>query len=79
MGKLRSAGDGPDYWLGQVLSAKEMRHVKPKNFKNGTLNVYVDSSGWLYYLSLHKKKILSQLGAKCDKIKNIRFFLGETR
>ena len=48
-----------------------------EKFKNGILNVSVDSSTWLYYLSLQKKELLKKMRGLTDKVKDIRFSLGE--
>ena len=56
------------------LAAKERRHVKCQSLKAGVLTVNVDSSAWLYQLSLKKSGFIKTLG-----IKDIRFRIGEVK
>jgi len=55
------------------------KHSKPVSFKNATVVVNVDRSGWLYELTVQKKEILKKLEArlKGKKIKDIRLRIGE--
>ena len=55
------------------------RHSKPTSFKSSRLVVSVDSSGWLYELSLNKTAILKKLKKKFKKklLKEIQFRIGE--
>ena len=57
------------------------KHSRPVSFKKATVIINVDSSGWLYELTIQKKKILERLGEKLKgkKIKEIRFRIGEIR
>ena len=54
-------------------------HTKPVAIKNNILTIEVDSSAWLYILSLKKKSILAsmQKTAGKEKIEDIRFRIGE--
>ena len=69
--------DNPEVILKKVLAKKEREHVKLNYFKKGILGVSVDSSTWLYYMSLQKEDLLAKLGKKSSAIKDIRFSLGE--
>lgn len=64
-------------FLKKTLTKKELNHVKFSYFRRGVLGIIVDSSSWLYYLNLHKQRLLTRLCKKFDKIKDIRFVLGE--
>jgi predicted nucleic acid-binding Zn ribbon protein len=57
------------------------RHSRPVSVKKTIVIVNVDNSGWLYELTIQKKKILERLGEKLKgkKIKEIRFRIGEIR
>lgn len=54
-------------------------HTKPVAIKKNILTVEVDSSTWLYVLSLKKKNILAAMQKTVgkEKIENIRFRIGE--
>ena len=65
--------------LKKNLTKKEIRHIKFNYFKKGVLNIAVDSSGWLYQLSLKKDVLLAGLRRDLKDIKDIRFRLGQTR
>ena len=56
------------------LASRERRHVKCSALKKGVLTVKVDSSAWLYQLSLKKEEFLNKLG-----LKDIRFRIGEVK
>jgi len=66
----------PQILLEQVLTKKELRHIKSHYFKRGTLSLDIDSSTWLYQLSLKKEGLLTELGKKNSSIRDIRFRLG---
>ena len=75
----RSAGSGdePDSWLKKILTKSELRHIKFRYFKKGVLGLSVDSSTRLYYLNAQKAKMLSGLKKQSDKVRDIRFHIGE--
>ncbi len=54
-------------------------HTKPVAIKKNILTIEVDSSAWLYVLSLKKKSILAamQKSAGKEKVEDIRFRMGE--
>jgi len=57
------------------------KHSKPIDIKKSELIVSVDSSSWLYEMTMRKKAILKSLEGKFGKkvIKNIRFRIGEIK
>jgi hypothetical protein len=77
--KRRTLTDDPWVLLKKALTKKELRHIKFNYFRKGVLGLYVDSSGWLYALSLQKQNLLSKLSVKSCAIKDIRFRLGELK
>lgn len=56
------------------LENKERGHAKCAVFSRGVLTVNVDSSAWLFRLSLKKEKLLKKLG-----LRDIRFRIGEVK
>ena len=68
---------GPQQWLKKTLTKKELRHIKVKYFSKGTLGLSVDSSSWLYILSLKKEELLDKLKEESPELKNINFRIGE--
>jgi predicted nucleic acid-binding Zn ribbon protein len=62
--------------LKKTLTQKELRHIKLNYLKQGILNVNVDSSSWLYSLSLRKQDLLTKINKKCSAIKDIHFRIG---
>lgn len=69
----------PEVLLKKLLTEKEIKHIKFNYFKKGILNIIVDSSSWLYQLSLNKDELLANLHKNLKNIKDIRFRLGETQ
>lgn len=68
----------PQALLKRIFTKKELDHVKFNYLKADTLNINVDSSSWLYHLSLKKDKLLAKLHKDSGNIINdIRFFVGE--
>ncbi len=65
--------------LKKILTKKEIGHIKFNYFKKGILNIIVDSSSWLYQLSLEKDGLLAKLRKNLKNIKDIRFRLGEVK
>lgn len=63
--------------ISRVLTKKEIRHIRINYFKNGVLNIAVDSSSWLYHLNLKRAQILSGISKKVVGVKDVRFRLGE--
>lgn len=80
--KARSNKGGPSALLKNALTKKELEHIKVNYLKKGILNINVDSSTWLYSLSLKKEDILARLnkpGSQTESIKDIRFRIGEVK
>lgn len=71
------SGEDPQQWLKKTLTKKEMQHIKVKYFNKGVLGLSVDSSAWLYVLSLKKEELLGKLKKENSKIKNISLRIGE--
>lgn len=67
----------PQQWLKKALTKKELQHIKVKYFNKGTLGLSVDSSAWLYVLSLKKEELLRKLKKENPGLKNISFRIGE--
>ena len=70
-------GAGPDEWLKKALTKQELRHIKVKYFNKGILGLSVDSSAWLYVLSLKKEELLGRLQKENPGLKSISLRIGE--
>ena len=68
---------GPEQWLKKALTKKELQHIKVKYFSKGILGLSVDSSAWLYILSLKKEDLLNKLKQESPVVKNINLRIGE--
>ncbi|HNW38824.1 MAG TPA: DciA family protein [Candidatus Omnitrophota bacterium] len=68
---------GPQQWLKKALTKKELGHIRIKYFSKGILGLTVDSSAWLYILSLKKDTLLETLKKENPELKNIHFRIGE--
>ena len=68
---------GPQQWLKKALTKKELEHIRVKYFHKGILGLSVDSSAWLYILSLKKEELLRALKKENPELKNINFRIGE--
>lgn len=77
--KSKSSPEDPQALLKRALTKKDLAHIKFNYFRRGTLGIIVDSSTWLYHLSLQKENLLAKLSKKSSTIKDIRFRLGEIR
>jgi hypothetical protein len=75
--KNASCEAGPQQWLKKTLTKKELEHIKVKYFSKGVLGLSVDSSSWLYILSLKKEELLESLKKENSAIKNISLRIGE--
>ena len=58
------------------LTKKQRGHIKFKYFRKGIINASVDSSVWLYSLSLSKGDLLGKLNKSGRNVKDIRFRMG---
>jgi len=70
-------GSDPELLLKNALTKKELKHIKCSNFRKGILSVNVDSSSWLYAVSLKKEALLKTVQAGCSAVKEIHFRIGE--
>jgi hypothetical protein len=75
--KTGSSGADPQEWLKKALTKKELGHIKVKYFSKGVLGLSVDSSAWLYILSLKKKELLDRIKKQEPGVKDIRLRIGE--
>ncbi|HLD82715.1 MAG TPA: DciA family protein [Candidatus Omnitrophota bacterium] len=75
--RAQSPLDAPENILTKLFNKKELAHIKFNYLRKGILTVNVDSSSWLYHLSLRKDDLLSRLRQKDKAIKEIRFRIGE--
>lgn len=75
--KTDSSGAGPQEWLKKALTKKELGHIKVKYFSKGVLGLSVDSSAWLYILSLKEEELLHRLKKENSGLKSIKFRIGE--
>ena len=77
--KTANKGVNPEEWLKNSLTKKELGHIKFHYFRKGILGVRVDSSAWMYSLSLKKESLLSKLREQTPNIKEVRFSIGDTK
>jgi hypothetical protein len=77
--KNLGADSGPERWLKNVLTKKELRHIKLHYFRKGILGLSVDSSVWMYALNLKKESLLKKLKEESQDVKEIRFSIGEVK
>jgi predicted nucleic acid-binding Zn ribbon protein len=73
-----TAQDARAVWA-KAAGKKAARHSQPVSFRRSRLVVNVDSSAWLYELTLKKRGIIKKLDGKfgTKKVKEIRFRVGE--
>jgi hypothetical protein len=77
--KAHSRSSNPQAWLQKVLTKRELAHTRFHYFRRGALGLWVDSSSWLYSLTLKKEKLLAKLSAISSTIKDIHFRIGEIK
>ena len=54
------------------------KHTQPASFRRKRLVIDVDSSSWLYELTIHKEKIKARLKRELkDDFKEVRFRIGQ--
>ena len=53
------------------------RHAAIHGFRDGVLSIHVDSSIWLFQMSLKKKTFLNELQKKNPDIKQVVFKIGK--
>lgn len=66
----------PEDVLKNILTKRELGHIKVKYFKAGVLHLSIDSSGWLFNFNLKKQLLQEKLQAKLPEIKEVRLRLG---
>ena len=66
---------------GEAVGKKALKHTRPVGFRRASLTVNVDSSSWLFELTLKKRDILKKLqaGLEGKKLKDIRFRIGDIK
>ena len=77
--KSGACDDNPEAWLRKVLTKKELGHIKLQYFRKGILGLSVDSSSWMYSLSLKKEILLNKLKKCSQDVKEVRFSIGDLR
>ncbi|MDD5128086.1 MAG: hypothetical protein PHO40_00315 [Candidatus Omnitrophica bacterium] len=75
--KTDYSGGDPQAWLKKALTKKELGHIKVKYFSKGILGLSVDSSAWLYILSLKKEELLNSLKKENPGLKDVNLRIGE--
>jgi hypothetical protein len=76
---LKGQSHNPQEWLKNILTKKELRHIRVNYFKKGVLGLAVDSSSLLYSLNLRKEELLALLQKESKGIEDIRFRIGELK
>jgi len=77
--KTANQGVNPEGWLKKTLTKKELGHIKFHYFRKGILGVRVDSSAWMYSLSLKRESLLSKLRGQAPDIKEVHFSIGDIK
>ncbi len=61
----------------ETAGQKIIRHARPVALKKGVLYIDVDSSAWLFQLSMQKQALLKELKKRLgDEVKEIKFKVG---
>ncbi len=61
----------------EAIGKEACRHTKIDGINNGMMNILVDSSAWLFQMSLKKKSILGKIQKELSHIKKISFKIGK--
>jgi hypothetical protein len=77
--KAVKGGENPEELLRKVLTKKELSHIKCNYFKSGVISLNVDSSAWLYSLSLEKEDLIARLKKYSAAVKDIRLRVGRIK
>ena len=83
IGKIEKQGPGKKEKIitawHKIVGKKAATHSRPVNITRRVLTIEIDSSTWLYTLSLKKAGILKDIKKELDKynIENIRFRIGD--
>lgn len=70
-------GGGIEETILGAFSPKEQEHIRVCPAQRGLVRIAVDSSTWLYYFTLRKKKLIEKIAAGLPEIKDIVFVIGE--
>ena len=62
-----------------AVGKKGIKHTKIIGIKDGRLLVNVDSSVWLFQLSIKRNSLLEKLRRVTDNLKEIRFRIGQVK
>ncbi len=62
-----------------VIDKKIKGHSKIEGFAEGVLLVCVDSSAWLYQLTVEKEDLLRKMKKEIPQIQSIRFKIGKVK
>ncbi len=73
----KSSPYNPEALLKKVFTVRELKHVRFHYLRKGVLGVKVESSSWLYHLSLKKQGLLEKARLRLPEIKELRFSIGE--
>ena len=60
-----------------VLSPRELKHVRLGEIRNHELIIYVDSSAWLYEMNTKRSRILQRFKEEIPELKEIHFKIGK--
>jgi len=74
-GKQNEQQQIQDAWANAVQQ-KDQTHAKISGWKNRTIYICVDSSGWLYHFNLERTKILRAIQKKIPEVQKIQFKIG---
>ncbi len=63
----------------KVVGKRAVTHSRPVSIRKKILTIEIDSSTWMYALSLEKKRILRDLKKEMgeDRLKGVRFRIGD--
>jgi hypothetical protein len=67
----------PQGWLKNVLTKRELGHIKINYFRKGILGLKIDSASWLYFFNLRKDALLADLRKQSKEVKELRFNIGD--
>lgn len=76
-GKKLSLQEDVEGALKNLLTKKELRHIRIDYLRNGILRARVDSSVWAYHFNLRKRQLLPGLQKAVASVKDIQFWIGE--
>lgn len=74
--KNASGGADIEDVLKKVLTKSEIKHIKIQYFRSGVLGLAVDSSAWMYAITLRKQVLLAAFEAASCAVKDVRLSIG---